>query len=295
MSKSESTEYSDEENIIIHQDESDCLSNLEQLDLEDFSDGTDISFDEDFLNDIDSDSDIDLKVLLKYGYLIDIDGQDEIRLDITDEKIIDTGLVTGLKQGDELVDAIFIGNNKMEKLKNNIYFEKDFLKANGKKYDYDEITVQMTSNEAIIVSNKNNEFIIKLEDDAHDMFSSLVGVDEDNTCVISVIDSKVCACYISDSEVLWVNPIDIGKNKFDEKNSIIITRKKEKYHLDQCYLRACIKKIYLHVDNNNPPRTLILGNTYNPFYEDYLDETEESSDIEKNELISKKVDKNYDV
>ena len=115
------------------------------------------------------------------------------------------------------------------------------------------------------------------------MFSSLIGGDEDNTCIISVMDSKICACYISDSEVVWVNPIDIGKNKFDEESSIITTRKKEKFNLEDCYLRACVKKIYLHVDNDNPPRTLILGKTVNPFYENFEDDSQYSDETEDSE------------
>ena len=324
--ESESTEDSESSqgNIIIHQDEPDCLSDpgfdgtildndediekdLEELSSSDnsyeeeyFSDesfDSNLSFDEldeEFLNNLDSDSDIDLKTLIKFGYLIDIDGHNEIRLEVKDEKVIDTGLVTGLTQCDELVDANFISNSKMKELNNDISFDKEYINANGKQYKYNEINVQMSPHEAVIVSTENNEFIIKLEDDTHDMFSSLVGEEEDNTCIISVIDSKICACYISDSEIVWVNPIDIGKNKFDEEKSIITTRKKEKFSLEDCYLRACIKKIYLHVDNNNPPRTLILGKTDNPFYEDSVDDSYESdmssSESEKlKEKITEKV------
>ena len=41
----------------------------------------------------------------------------------------------------------------------------------------------------------------------------------ENSCVISVVDSKICACFVSDGEVLLVLPIDIGKNKFDEEEN----------------------------------------------------------------------------
>jgi hypothetical protein len=285
----ESTESSESEegNIIIHQDDVDCLSepeiNLEEEmfynedDLvsgsEDFSSDDSFSesisydsIDEEFLKNLDSDSDIDLKIILKFGYLVDVDGQEEIRIDSPKEKIIDTGLVAGITQCDELVDAYFIDNKKMEELKNDIKFEKDFVNANGKKYKYNEIRVQMNPNEAIIVSNED-EFIIKLEDDAHDMFSSMVEDEEENTCIISVMDSKICACYISDGEILWVKDIDIGKNKFDEEKSEITTKNKEVYNLEDCYLRACVKKIYLHADSEDPPKTMILGKTNNPFSE----------------------------
>ena len=72
--------------------------------------------------------------------------------------------------------------------------------------------------------------------------------------------------------------------KFDEDKSTIITRKKETYNLDDCYLRACIKKIYLHVDSDKPPKTLILGKTDNPFYEnsDLEDSDFESTSDESN-------------
>ena len=283
----DSTESSESEEgkIIIHQDEVDSLSdseiNLEQVlsynedDLisgseefssdDSFSDSISYdSIDEEFLKNLDSDSEIDLKIILKFGYLVEVDGREEIRIDFPKEKIIDTGLVTGITQSDELVDAYFINNKKMEELKTNVKFEKDVVIANGKKYSYSDIRVKMSKNEAIIVSNED-EYIIKLDDDAHDMFSSMIEDENENTCIISVIDSKICACYISDGKILWIKNIDIGKNKFNEENSKITTKKKEVYNLDDCYLRACEKKIYLHVDSEDPPKTMILGKTENPF------------------------------
>ena len=50
------------------------------------------------------------------------------------------------------------------------------------------------------------------------MLSSVIGLKNEDTCIISVIDSKVCACYISEAEIIWTKEINLGKNKFDEKN-----------------------------------------------------------------------------
>ena len=110
----DSTESSESEEgkIIIHQDEVDSLSdseiNLEQVlsynedDLisgsEEFSSDDSFSesisydsIDEEFLKNLDSDSEIDLKIILKFGYLVEVDGREEIRIDFPKEKIIDTG------------------------------------------------------------------------------------------------------------------------------------------------------------------------------------------------------------
>ena len=123
----------------------------------------------------------------------------------------------------------------------------------------------MTPNGAFIVSKDENDLIVGLDDEAYQMFSSVLGNNSDNTCVISVIDSKICACCISDGELVWANPINIGKNKFNEKTGEIQTDK-GKFNINECYLRGCIKNIYLHVDTYEPPSTLILGSVFNPFY-----------------------------
>mgnify|MGYP001401092615 CR=1 FL=1 len=213
--------------------------------------------------DISTDSDSELKVLLKYGYIIELDGTTDIRLDPGNNKILDMGLITGITQNNELVDAYFLGNEFMEE--NNVKFDKQFVHANNKKYRYQDLRIHMTPSEALILSKESNDFILKLDDETYEMFSSVIGNNSGNTCIISVIDSKVSACCISDGEVLWISPIDIGKNKFDEDNNQIITENK-KFSLDNCYLRVCIKNIYLHTDMEGPDSTLILGKTKNPLY-----------------------------
>ena len=59
--------------------------------------------------------------------------------------------------------------------------------------------------------------------------------------------------------------INIGKNKFNEETGDIKT-KSGKFNLSDCYLRTCMKNIYLHIDIEKPPSTLIIGNVDNPFY-----------------------------
>jgi len=224
---------------------------------------------EQFLENNESDSDSELKITLKFGYLVNLDGDEVLRLKVNDEKIIDSGLIAGLTQNNNFVDAQFFGNKKMKESKKDIIFEKSCVKANGKEYDYNEIIVQMTPHEAVVISKKENEFIVKLNEEAHDMFSSVIDNDI-NTYIISVINSKICACYISDGEVVWVNSIDIDKNTFNEETSLIETVDNKTFNLEDCYLRACLNKIYLHVDDNEPLRTLILGVTDSPFEEKEL-------------------------
>lgn len=222
------------------------------------------SIEEEYFNDIDEESG-ELKVVIKFGYVVEVDGEKDIRLEITDEKVIDQGLITGLTQNDELVDAYFLGNEFMKD--KNVIFDKEYVKTNGKKYKYDDLTINMSNNEAYVVSKDDNEFIVRLDDNAFEMFSSIMGNQEpENSCVISVVDSKICACFVSDGEVLMVLPIDIGKNIFDEEENEI-TIKGQQIDLNECYLRACIKHIYLHVDIENPSKTLIIGKVKNPFYD----------------------------
>lgn len=229
--------------------------------------------DQAYLDDLLSESDSDLKIVLKFGYLVNIDGNEEIRLKIENEEVIDIGLIAGLTQGEDLVDAFFTGNIKMKDEKSNIIFEKDCIKANNKEYKYDNIKIQMSSDDVFVVSD-DDDVILKIDKQVHDMFSSVLDSNQDNTCVISVVKSKVSAAYVCDGEVLWIKQIELGKNSFNEDKSEITTKKKQIISLDDCYLRACKKYIYLHVDVINPERTLILGKADNPFNEESLEEEE---------------------
>lgn len=224
-----------------------------------------LSFDEEekkFLDSIDIES--EFKIILKFGYIVEINDKTEIRFEIKDEKIIDHGLITGLSQNNQLVDAFFLGNKFSEK--NNLYFTPQNVEANGKKYNYDNLRIHLTELGAFVVSRKENDLIVSLDDEAHKMLTSIIGLKNEDTCIISVIDSKVCACYISNAEIIWTKEINLGKNKFDEKLGIINV-KDMKINLSDCYLRGCIKNIYLHADVNNPPSTLILGKLSNPFFD----------------------------
>jgi len=225
----------------------------------------DEDFEDKYLYNVEEDSG-ELKVVLKFGYIVEIDGERDIRFDIGNEKVIDQGLITGLTQNDELVDVCFLGNDFMKD--KNVEFDKNFVKTNGKKYKYDNLSINMSNNEAYVVSKYGNDFIVKLNGDASEMFSSIIGNEKksENSCIISVVESKICACFVSDGEVLLVLPIDIGKNKFIEDENYIIVKGQE-INLDECYLRACIKHIYLHVNVENPSKTLIVGKVKNPFYE----------------------------
>ena len=216
-----------------------------------------------FIDGIETESDSELKVLLKFGYIVDINGNKEITFELGTKKELDRGLIAGLTQNDEIVDAYFLGNNVSKN--KNIFFKENIIEANGKKYEYNDLRIHMTPDGAYIVSKEDNDLITRLDDDAYQMFSSVIGKNSDNTCVISVINSKICACCLSDGEVLWAQPINIGKNKFNEETGNIKT-KSGKFHLSECYLRACIKNIYLHIDIEEPPSTLIIGSVDNPFY-----------------------------
>ena len=251
----------------------DINSIIDSNDSNDNEDGNstdEVSFDEEekkFLDAIceDDDSDNEFKILLKFGYIVEIDNNKEICFELdSDKKELDKGLIAGLTQNDKIVDAYFLGNKSTKD--KNIEFKDDVILANGKEYQYGDLRIHMTPNGAFVVSKDDNDLITKFDDDAYQMFSSVMGNNSDNTCVISVIDSKICACCLSDGEILWAHPIDIGKNIFDERTGELKTKKGE-FHISDCYLRACIKKIYLHIDVEEPFSTLILGSVDNPFYE----------------------------
>lgn len=202
-------------------------------------------------------------ILIDYGYIYqEENGMTQILFKIESKaNIIDTGLVVGLTQNDSLVDAHFLGSANMDKF--NIKFNEKHIIKDGKKYTYDELGINLQP-EAGYIINKNEEKLLELSDDAFKMFSSVYGIQEENNCVISVLDGKICACCLKGEEVLWVNQIDIGNNTFDDKTRKIITDN-ETFELADCYLRVCMKNIYLHIDKKN--KSKILGKTNNPFYD----------------------------
>ena len=67
-----------------------------------------------FLDSIDVES--EFKIILKFGYIVEINDKTEIRFEIKDEKIIDQGLITGLTQNNQIVDAFFLGNKFSKKI-----------------------------------------------------------------------------------------------------------------------------------------------------------------------------------
>lgn len=233
-----------------------------------------------YFNNFDTESitDKELKVILKFGYLVKIDGLEEVRLTVEEgDEVIDNGLIAGLTQFEELVDAHFVGNlNREDDLK----FDEKFINTNLDKYSYDQVSIEIKENKAILVVKESNKEILQLDEEAFEIFVSVLQ-EEEETCIISVINSKISACYISDGEVVWVTPFDIGKNKYNEEDNTILTKKKKIIDLDDCYIRLCEKKIYLHFDDEDPERTIILGKTDNPFY---------LENLEKNQLKEESVD-----
>lgn len=148
---------------------------------------------------------------------------------------------------------------------NGVKFEKKYIITNDKQYNYDELRIDMDNSEAYIVSDVDNHQIVKLDDDAFMMFSSILGKSEENSIVISIVDSQVSACFISNGDIEFVLPFNLGKNKFDEEKEVINVSSME-IELSKCYIRACNKYIYLHSDLDELNRTLIIGKIENPFY-----------------------------
>lgn len=216
--------------------------------------------DKEFLDNLSTDSEI--YIFIKYGYLVKIDEREEIVLDPKDYELLDSGLVTGLSQNDDVVDLFFVKNGKYD----NISFSKDFILGNNKKYRYDKVKIKLSNGESLLVSSDDHEFIFKFDDEAYDMFSSVLNQKQEDSCVISIFNSEICACSIQNGKISWIEPIDLGKNTFDEENSSIIKKNGEKYDISDCFLRVCVKKIYLHVESIEPFGSLILGKTDNPMY-----------------------------
>lgn len=216
----------------------------------------DLQYSSSYNNDLSTDS--ELYIFVDFGYLVEIDGREEVVLELKDEKLLDSGLVTGFKQNDDIVDLYFVSNN----ISKDVSFKKDAIYANKKNYKYDKVKIRLHNGEAFLVSNDDHEFILQFNEEVYDMFSSVINNEEEDSCVISVLDSKICACGISNGTVIWMESINLGDNKFDAENSMIITKKNQKFNVSDCYLRVCVKKIYLHVDESSG--TLILGKINNP-------------------------------
>jgi len=202
-------------------------------------------------------------VLINYGYISqDENGATQILFKIDSKaNIVDKGLVVGLTQNGNLVDAYFLGSENMDKY--NIKFNETHIIKDGKKYSYNELGINIQTEVGYII-NKDDERLLELPEDAFKMFASVYGIQEEHNCVISVLEDKICACCLKGEEVLWVNPIDIGSNIFDA-NTRKIKVGNNTYDISNCYLRVCLKKIYLHVDVKN--KSKILGKTNNPFYD----------------------------
>lgn len=227
------------------------------------NDDEELSFDEDELEYLNSFDDNTLEVLLKFGYIVEVNGSKDIRLEVTDEKVIDEGLIAGITQNEKFVDAYFLGNNFMKD--NGVKFEKDYIIANEKKYKYDELRIDIDNQDAYVVSDVDDYKIVKLDEEAYIMFASILNESPENNIVLSVVDSQVSACFISNGDIEFVTPFDLGKNKFDEEKEVINVSGME-IELSNCYIRTCNKYIYLHCDLEELNRTLIIGKTENPFY-----------------------------
>lgn len=203
-----------------------------------------------------TESDSEIQVFLDYGFLVKTSYGSEIKLNLEDEEVIDTGLVIGLKQFDNIVDINFISNKEDD----DIYFTEMEIKANGKNYGYNKVKVKISRGESYLVSRDQHEVILTLNNDIYDMISTVIKEDDEENIVISVINSKICACKIQDGRILSVNPFDLGINKLDENSSKIRTKSGSEYNISDCYVRKCTKNTYLHIDDN-PSGTLILGKT----------------------------------
>lgn len=200
--------------------------------------------------------DFELSIFFKFCYLIETDLGPKIVFTLEDEKLLDSGLAVGIYQEDNIVDIQFIGNKDIK----NVKFGKLNLNANGKKYKYNKLKVKICNGDAYLVSKDNHECICRLNSEIFDMVSIILGKKEEEKCVISVINSQICACEINDGKITSVKPIDIGNNKINEENTKIRSKGGEEHDISDCYLRKCSKNIYLHVDAN-PSDTLILGKT----------------------------------
>lgn len=201
-------------------------------------------------------SDSEIQVFLNFGFFTKANLGYEIALELNDNEILDTGLVIGLKQFDNIVDINFIGNKDVD----DIIFHNEYILANGKSYKYDKVKIRFSFGECFLVSKDQHEFILKMNEEIFEMLSVIINDQEEENCVISVINSQICSCEISNGQIISVNPIDIGENKIIDDNLKIRTKSGTEFNISDCYLRRCKKKIYLHIDDN-PSGTLILGKT----------------------------------
>ena len=204
----------------------------------------------------------DFDVLIRFGYIVETEkGHTIIFEKDSDSKVKNEGLIVGLTQNNDIVDAYFLGP-QFEK-EANIKFEKEYIFLNNKKYYYNDLGINLQIDHGFIIDKDDNK-LFPLSDDAFRMFASVYGIQDNHKCVISVLNGDVCACCISGEDVLWISKINLGENNFNETDKTIKVGN-ETYSLEDCYLRVCMKNIYLHVDVENKSR--IIGKANNQFYD----------------------------
>lgn len=213
-----------------------------------------------YFNCKDTLKDFEINLFLKHGYLVEEFNNTKLIFNLGDENVLDSGLCIGLSQEENIVDIIFIGNKEFENNEEKVIFENTFIFANNKKYKYSKVKIKICNGEAYLVSKDNHECIYRFNNDVYEMVSVVLCNESEEKCVISVINSQICACEINDGQIKQVKPIDIGNNKISDNNTKIRSKSGEEHNISDCYLRKCSKNIYLHVDAN-PSDTLILGKT----------------------------------
>ena len=199
----------------------------------------------------------DFKLFFNYGYLVNIDNNKEIIINLKNEEIINTGLVIGIKQGDQIVDIDIVKNTDMK----DIIFKKDLIEMNNNKYSYNDLLLKLESNDMYIITD--NTVLFKLKPSFFDMISVIINNVIDKKYVITVLKSTLNVSCIFNDKIVWTTPVNIGSNNFDSKSSNIIT-KNNTYNLDECYLKSIDDKINIYVDSGS--NTEIIGFINNPFY-----------------------------
>ena len=133
----------------------------------------------------------DFKLFFNYGYLVNIDNNEEIIINLTNEEIINTGLVIGIKQGDQIVDIDIVKNTDMK----DIIFKKDLIEMNNNKYSYNDLLLKLESNDMYIITD--NTVLFKLKPSFFDMISVIINNVIDKKYVITVLKSimKVPSYY----------------------------------------------------------------------------------------------------
>ena len=129
----------------------------------------------------------DFKLFFNYGYLVNIDNNEEIIINLTNEEIINTGLVIGIKQGDQIVDIDIVKNTDMK----DIIFKKDLIEMNNNKYSYNDLLLKLESNDMYIITD--NIVLFKLKPSFFDMISVIINNVIDKKYVITVLKSTLNA------------------------------------------------------------------------------------------------------